>query len=543
MQNEQEKLYASRHQLQPVKHFPWLRKGFNIFGILFFVFCVVAAVVCVWAILHRTPNNLTTILVTVIIPILGIVYSYLQVHLVVNPPHSGHLPSPIAAAAEQASSQSTTIPNLSSLNPMPPATTSRVIQQPKGIVKDLYKLVSQRDVTAVVLTGIAGVGKSTLAALLFQRFRANSNWPFSLHRFFTAPPLWFEVKSTSTFNELAGELYKHAGRSLPADFLSQPSDVKASLLLKALEQSRRVRLIVLDQFDNWLEWNTGLSLPDHPDIDALLNAINNQQCKNKFLLTSRIRPRIRPRGAHISTQAYTREFLFKRLEVDEAVKLLQVGEVDGTEIELQKVVRNSDGHAGALAGLVTLLKDDEPSLDFHSIRCIQHWMRKIHETVFKSLFQQLDYYEQDLLFNFSVYRTPIPLQIAVSAQTQIIDDTWDALDTLLKQHLFQKSNNGYYRLHPIVARCTQYYLYQANKQGLKFAHDQAGLYYQSLGWKPQGMRQRKEDIQHLLELVWHLCNAERKEEAQDLAQRENIRADLIHWEDQVTLLELQELLA
>jgi len=547
MQNQQEQQSVSHYHVQPVKSPSRVTKTLNIFGIIFFLFCVVTIVTCVWAIIHRTPknpqpDNLTTILVTVIVPILGVLYSYLQVHLAVNPPDFVRLPSFKPSTVEQTLSLST-VSSFSSLNPTPPATSLRVIQQPKRIVNDICQLFKQPDVTAVMLTGIAGVGKSTLAALVYQRYRKKKDSLFFLGKFFTLTPLWFEVQTNSTFDELAGELFKKLGRSLPVDFLKKTPDVKASLLIHTMEQVHGPHLVFLDQFDNWLEWNTGFALPGHPDIDAFLNAINNQKCKNQFLLTSRIRPRIRPRGSQIHLQACTRECLFEQLEFGEAVQLLRVCELDGTEIELERVVTYSNGHAGALVSLVSLLKYDEPSLDFHSIQCFQHWITKIHETIFKGLFQNFDYSDRDLLYNFSVYRTYIPLQIALNTQLQITNKNRTALDTLIKQHLFQKSKNDLYRLHPVLARCTEQHFYQIDKQSFKVAHDKAASYYESLGWKPHGMREHKEDIKHLLELVWHLCSAERKEEAQDLVQRENICTDLVQWKDDVALLELRELLA
>lgn len=550
-QDQQEKQpgvsYPQHHAIKP---FPVFRKVLSVFGIVFFVFCVVTVAISIWAIEHRSPknpgtDNLTTILVTVIVPILGVVYAYIQVHLqvrlAVNPPHATNAPPASAAVNEQSSTLIMTSYH-SSLNTNPPAITTRVGRQFMKTVKYVCKRLGERDVTAVVLTGIAGVGKSTLAALVYRRNRA-MKYPFGfVGRLYRAKPLWLEIRNNSTFDELATELFKYMGEPLPNDFQSQHPDSKAAMLINAIEGSRMAGLVVLDQFDNWLEWQTGYALPVHQDVDAWLNAINSQKCNIRFLLTSRIWPRIRPRGAYVAAQACTEEILFKKLGFAEAVHLLQTGGIDGTELELRKTVVSSDAHAGALAGLVSLLRD-EPSLDFHSARCIQHWMKRMHETIFKSIFQQFDHQEQDLLCNFAVYRTPVPLQIALNTKAPISEETWSALDALLKQHLFQKSKDGHYRLHPIVASCTQHYLKQVNKQVLELAHDQAWSYYRSLSWQPRGMRQHREDMQHLLEAIWHLCQAGCKEEAHELMQRENVQDDLLRWGDGVTLLELQELLA
>ncbi len=49
-----------------------------------------------------------------------------------------------------------------------PLTDSKTIQQRVKLVAEVYTKLTQPDVTAVVLTGIGGVGKSTLAALVYR---------------------------------------------------------------------------------------------------------------------------------------------------------------------------------------------------------------------------------------------------------------------------------------------------------------------------------------------------------------------------------------
>src|SRR5579883_2882415 len=51
---------------------------------------------------------------------------------------------------------------------VPPPTDPRTIQQRAGAVRDIYARLIDPGTSAVVLTGIGGVGKSTLAALVYS---------------------------------------------------------------------------------------------------------------------------------------------------------------------------------------------------------------------------------------------------------------------------------------------------------------------------------------------------------------------------------------
>jgi len=73
---------------------------------------------------------------------------------------------------------------------MPPPTDPRTIQQREVAVKDIYTALLQPATSAVVLTGIGGVGKSTLAALVYryaETQRQSSRGPFS------EPAIWLNI--------------------------------------------------------------------------------------------------------------------------------------------------------------------------------------------------------------------------------------------------------------------------------------------------------------------------------------------------------------
>jgi len=70
-----------------------------------------------------------------------------------------HLPS---------TSTSPTTPSFRGIIGLPPPTDPKTIEQREKVVKEVYDRLTQPGITAIALTGIGGIGKSTLAALIYR---------------------------------------------------------------------------------------------------------------------------------------------------------------------------------------------------------------------------------------------------------------------------------------------------------------------------------------------------------------------------------------
>ncbi len=129
---------------------------------------------------------------------------------------------------------------------LPPPTDPRTIQQRETIVKGVYtELISQRT-SSVVVTGIAGVGKSTLAALVYryaEEQRRAGNGPF------TTGAIWLNIDPTVTMDDLMGTLFENLGKPLP-DVSNFDPRLQAAVLFNELNTTNRILLVVLDQFEN-----------------------------------------------------------------------------------------------------------------------------------------------------------------------------------------------------------------------------------------------------------------------------------------------------
>src|SRR5260370_20177702 len=132
---------------------------------------------------------------------------------------------------------------------VPPPTDSRTIQQRQETVQTIYTQLLQPGITGLTLTGIGGVGKSTLAALVYryaEEQRRRGNGPF------TAEAVWLHVDSSVTMVDLAGNLFEALGELL-LDFANLSLRNQALALLHALDTTENARLIIFVQFDNLLD--------------------------------------------------------------------------------------------------------------------------------------------------------------------------------------------------------------------------------------------------------------------------------------------------
>jgi len=111
---------------------------------------------------------------------------------------------------------------------LPPPTNPRTIQPRAKEVQEIYAQLTQDDTTAVVLTGIGGAGKSTLAALISEyaeEQRIDGKGPFA------AETLWLRVDAAAEIGmtDLMGNLMEALGKPMPNMGSLTPANQAAAL--------------------------------------------------------------------------------------------------------------------------------------------------------------------------------------------------------------------------------------------------------------------------------------------------------------------------
>jgi hypothetical protein len=354
----------------------------------------------------------------------------------------------------------------------------RITQQRDTLVEQVYTKLIQPDVTALALTGVAGVGKSTIADLACaytekQRYAGKG--------LFLAQPLWLRINPADTLLSVAEQVFNALGKPLP-DFQKLSPQDQARTLFGILNTTKEPRLVIFDQFENLLNWQTGQALPTRPEVSAWLDALDKEACTCRILLTSRLLPR----GTHEGPPLFLQEYRVEGLEPSEGVNLLRkrgVGRQQETDDELQKAVLYTKGHPLALTLVASILQMNRSLKIAHlfgdSIYNLQ-WRESIsaHELMNYLYDQQLNDTQRKLLRAFSLYREPVPLEGALVFMKKIPErQTLEALNVLLRQYLLQAVGEGRYQLHSIIATyaqsCFDKRSERTNKKALQAAHQKA----------------------------------------------------------------------
>lgn len=430
---------------------------------------------------------------------------------------------------------------------IPPPTDPKTIQQREKTVWEVYDKLIQPDITAIALTGIGGIGKSTLAALIYRYAEAQQrakNTPFA------APPIWMRIDPTVTIADILGNLSEALKVPVPDISTLSPQN-QALVLFKALNSIDQPHLIVLDQFENVLD-NEGHAKSDRPGIGEWLDALNSEHCTCRVLLTSRPAPQ----GTGDYPSTYLQPYPVEGLSEAEGIELLgEIRKVSATEADMRTAIQHCKGHALSLILLIALLQKRKLSLStlLNDQHYMQLWTGDRAKKLLNAIYEQLDPLERKLLQSFSVYREPAPLEAAlaiIDTNVQVpIAQVELALDGLLAQYLLQAPGEGRYQLHAIVATYVQDHFVegneQANQQALREVHEKAAQYYQQLAatsCPPRAERKQISDVHDLVEAIWQHIQGAQWQVAFDLMEQEGIFDDLNLWGGNAILLELYQLL-
>lgn len=464
------------------------------------------------------------------------------------PPIIVYPPSTVTAPLPQSSTDAGEKASYRGILGLPPPTDPRTIQQREVAVKDVYTCLLQPATSAVVLTGIGGVGKSTLAALVYSYAEAQrlaGQGPF------TGPAIWLNVDPAVTMGDLAGNLCEVFGKPLP-DFSNLSLPHQALALFNILNTAGESRLLVLDQFENLLDWQTGHALADRPGVGEWLDALNSQPCRSRILMTTRPWP--------LGTREYPptcmQKYIVTGLAADEGVDLLRKLGVSADDQSLRTLVERCGGHAFALTLLASLLRNRNLSLSafFNDSSYAHVWSGNVARNLLDKIYTyQLNDVQRKLLLGFAVYREPVPLPAARALcdfdSSISVAQIQQALDALLAQHLLQAVGDGNYQLHAIVEGYARDNFVmrdgQANRRALYAARVRAAQYYIRLAassYPLRGKRERLNDYDPLIEATWQLCKAHQWRKAYNLIIQEDLFAGLKALGGLAIILELYKLL-
>jgi len=364
----------------------------------------------------------------------------------------------------------------------------------------------------LLLSGVGGVGKSTLARALID-FR-----PMNVPK-----PFWFsfydnqDAKLGDILEKLASYLNSPEIVSFKAE-KREPGKHDVSKLINELQKRNQIWLI-FDDLSNILE---DQHFADK-GIELLFSSLRSQTNNSKVIITSRILPILKNGESLIDVLEDERKQHLKGLRTDFAVEYLANNGLEKIGYQnLEKLAIAVDGHPLSLKLLIELV-NKYGTADVLGDLSVYQEQREDTIKKARKLFDKLAGDKKELLECISVYREPVDLKGLKEMFTK--NTPKNAVIELIENSLLETDYNGSYWLHPLVRE----FSYEDLKNK-KEVHLIAVKYYLSLPLpeKPSKMK----DVQSLIEAYYHAYMSEDYDLAADITLCSNLNYLLGLWEIQ-----------
>jgi len=378
-------------------------------------------------------------------------------------------------------------------------------------------LISLQDHRILLVSGIGGVGKTTLARALVEARPANVPLPF-----------WFDFskKMDATLRDVLEKLASYMNTPDIANFKEEGREAgqgDINRLTGELQKREPVWLV----FDNLGIILDGMHFHD-PGIDSLFASLRGSTHQAKIIVTSRILPILGDGESLIDVIEEEKQEL-KGLKTNFAVDYLIKNGLDRVEREkLEELAIGADGHPLALRLLIELVKGFGVA---DTLNDLSMYQRRKEDTIKKArrLFDKLAGDEKELLERISVYRQP---ESMTAIKKMFTDKTpVDAMKKLIDKSLLETDHKGTYWLHPLVKE------FAYDDLGNKIETHKVALQYYLALHLPE-KRTKKEDVQPLIEAHYQACMAQEYDKAASIIIDYELYQDLEMWGNYRTLVEL-----
>ena len=449
----------------------------------------------------------------------------------------------------------------------PPPADSAVIMQRADEVNTIQMMLTEAQTSAVMLTGTAGAGKSTLAALLFHRLLLAQQAGLAVPRYL----IWLTIGKHTTIPDLLSAILDRMNMGDPSFFLLSPSQ-QISRLLRALRRPQENALIVLDHFESFLHPETHQDAAGRGAITLFLELLQTELGTSRMLLTSYESP-----YDENMEETRVRTYLVSRISSPEGVALMQQRGLQASPEDLSVAWQRCAGHVFALILLCALvhLSGTALSVFLNSPQYQWLWNGDVTSLLAASVFRHLNPIQYVIMRALSLFEEPVPLQgiIQTVMSTNTMQNNNDvnthpiafekALATLIQHSLVQTHMNiqgeqcytlptllRYYVLEHylegsdrnpgspfafslgVAAQQTGVNDPEAQQAAIAAAHMQVATYYYKLSstqCPPRDKRTGLQDIVPLLAIIRHLNLGWHWQDACNLLFREGLHESLVQW--------------
>jgi tetratricopeptide (TPR) repeat protein len=428
-------------------------------------------------------------------------------------------------------------------------------------VNTIQRMLSDQLSSAVMVIGSPGVGKSTLAGLLYNRLQLakQSNIPAPHYL------LWLGIGSYTTLPDLISAILTGVEMPDPSLFLQTPAEQMASLL-QALRRPGANALIVLDQFESLLHPETSQGVAGRGMLLLFLDLLQKDLGTSRFLLTSYNSPYDEQvEGSRV------RSYLVSQITIPEGMALLQRLGVQALPEELSLVWQRCTGQVFALVLLNALLQLSGLPLttllnapDYQAL-----WGGDVATHLIAGIYHYLSPIQSALIRTLSLFSEPVPatgIFMMANGNEPTNERSFAAfeheLHLLMHLRLVQPLLEGQevqYTLHQLLRQYVlEHYLEgnerrlneeqaalgvmppssalpggpEAQRVAIAAGHMQVASYYYQLAstqCPPREQRRGLQDIKLLVAALRHLCQGWHWQDACDLLFKEGLHEQMVNW--------------
>jgi tetratricopeptide (TPR) repeat protein len=451
----------------------------------------------------------------------------------------------------------------------PPIVDPQMVMQRADEVNAIELMLNENRTSAIILIGTPGVGKSTLAALLYQRLllAKQSGLPAPTHM------VWLTINSYTTLPDLIGIILSGINMYEPGLFQLKP-DQQVSTLLRALRRSQESAFIVLDQFETLLQSDTSQAVTGRSMLPIFLNMLQTELGASRILLTSH-EPLY---GGQQADDSHVRSYLVTRISMPEGTGVLQQRQIQGTPEHFSLAWQRCTGNVFSLVLLSMLIHASQTTLEtlLEAPAYKSLWAGDVIKHLIAYVYRYLTPLQRAILQVLSLFTVPAPLEgiIMTIAGTTITNqhsntqasvaferDLLYLFQAGLIQQFYNTRNQPCYTLHSLLRNyILEHFLAddqgqsapintdapppqkaEALRNALATAHVQVANYYKDAiqhQCPPREQRSSPLDIEPVIGAIRHLCLSWRWQQACDLLFYEGLEESLLTWGNWHTLLGL-----
>ncbi|MBD3884902.1 hypothetical protein IFO70_24510 [Phormidium tenue FACHB-886] len=323
----------------------------------------------------------------------------------------------------------------------------------------LKQWVLEEHCRLVLLLGIGGMGKSTLAAKLVEQIESE----FEV-------VVWRSLQNAPPFQEWL-ESVLPVLLQVQGEDIAVPSSLDGKLL-KLMEGLRSRRcLLILDNAEAVLSttWQVGQYRAGCEEYGQLFREIGEVVHQSCLLLTSREKPReiVPLEGKEQSVRTTRRacaSLLLKGLDAEAGQELFRhKGEFTGTTTEWERLVEHYGGNPLALRLVAATTQELFNGRIVEVLKCVQQGFAVFDDIrdLLKRQFDRLTDIEQEMIFALAINREPASLLELSQAVVPTISKgrLLDAMQLLLRRSLIEKEGEHFF-LQPVVLEYVTYQLVQ-----------------------------------------------------------------------------------